>query len=269
MTKQPKPWFRKELAEITKYDWRDAVNAAPKWKRETILGRVATKIADFYNAELGYAFPSLNRLAAELNLTPEKVSLAISKMKREGALEKVHRREVSPEVAPKKGERGLFLKLNFGWAADMAELVSKPQFAKGEEGAALRDGRLRRQSRKLPVTDKNNLPVTDNQVPYDRREVDTLEGHPRDTDIRYEQENLGVYRREGERVNSYASAKDDDRHIPFPIPSSEEEFAEMMSMLFTGAELGPLALQRMRTLLATGRLTPAIVQGQQRRTDAA
>ncbi|AZO38627.1 MAG: hypothetical protein EOS81_10685 [Mesorhizobium sp.] len=208
MTKQPKPWFRKELVEMSKYDWRDAVNAAPKWKRETILGRVATKIADFYNPELGYAFPSLDRLAAELNLTPEKVSPAISKMKREGALEKVHRRDVPSEVAPKKGERGLFLKLNFSWAADMAERVSKPQFAKGEEAAALRDGRLRKQSRKLPVTDKNILPVTDNQVPYGHRKVDTLEGNLRDTKERSEQGKLGVYAREGkEQPNSYALAK--------------------------------------------------------------
>ncbi|UCI33219.1 hypothetical protein [Mesorhizobium sp. B4-1-4] len=208
MTKQPKPWFRKELADISKYDWRDAVNAAPKWKRETILGRVATKIADFYNPELGYAFPSLERLAAELNLTPEKVSPAITKLRAEGALDKVHRRDVPGNVAPKKGQRGLFLKLNFGWAAEMAERVSKPQFAKGEEAAALRDGRLRKQTRKLPVTDKNNLPVTDNQVPYGHRKVDTLEGNLSDTEIRSDGTELGVYAREGEeQTNSYARAK--------------------------------------------------------------
>lgn len=62
--------------------------------------------------------------------------------------------------------------------------------------------------------------------------------------------------------NGYASAKDDDQHIPFPVPSSQEELAAMMASLFVDASLGPLTLQRMRTLLSTGRLTPAIVQGQ-------
>ncbi|MFK0693083.1 hypothetical protein ACFX5Q_33850 [Mesorhizobium sp. IMUNJ 23033] len=209
MTKQPKPWFRKELAEITKYDWRDAVNAAPKWKRETILGRVATKIADFYNPELGYAFPSLERLAAELNLTPEKVSPAITKMRAEGALDKVHRRDVPANVAPKKGQRGLFLKLNFSWAAEMAERISKPQFAKGEEASALRDGRLRKQSRKLPVTGNDKLTVTGNQHPYGDRKVDTLEGNLRDTKDRSDGTELGVCTREGEGQlpNRYAQAK--------------------------------------------------------------
>ncbi|TIQ05720.1 hypothetical protein [Mesorhizobium sp.] len=68
--------------------------------------------------------------------------------------------------------------------------------------------------------------------------------------------------------NGYAAAKDDDQHIPFPIPSDPEEMATMMASLFADASLGPLALQRMRTLLSTGRLTPAIVNGN-RRTDAA
>ncbi|MER9733049.1 helix-turn-helix domain-containing protein [Mesorhizobium sp. M0217] len=68
--------------------------------------------------------------------------------------------------------------------------------------------------------------------------------------------------------NGYAAAKSDDLHIPFPSPSSEDELAAVMSSLFADVGLGPLTLQRMRTLLATGRLTPAIVQGQ-RRTEAA
>ncbi|MER9524128.1 hypothetical protein NKI96_11135 [Mesorhizobium sp. M0292] len=208
MSKQPKPWFRKELSEMTKYDWRDAVNAAPKWKRETILGRVATKIADFYNPEHGFAYPSLDRLAAELNLTPEKISPAISKMRADGALQKFHRRDVPATIAPRKGERGLFIKLNFSWAADMAELVSKPQFAKGEEGAALKDGRLRKQQRKIPVTGNDKLTVTGNRDPYGDRKVDTLEGNLRDTKDRSDGTELGAYMREGEeQTNSYAKAK--------------------------------------------------------------
>jgi hypothetical protein len=69
-------------------------------------------------------------------------------------------------------------------------------------------------------------------------------------------------------TNGYAAAKADDQGIPFPPPASEEELADMMSRLFTGFALGPLTMKRMRTLLAAGRLTPAIVEGQ-RRTDAA
>jgi hypothetical protein len=204
--KTPKPWFRKELSEMTKYDWRDAVNAAPGWKRETILGRVATKIADFYNPDLGFAFPSLERLAAELNLTPEKVSPAISKMRKAEALHKVHRRDVPAHIAPSKGDRGLFLVLNFGWAADMAERVSKPRFAKGEESAPLRAGRLRKQ-RKLTVTGNNKLTVTGNQYPHGDRKVDTLGGHLSDTSVRSDGANLGVYAREESKPNSYALAK--------------------------------------------------------------
>ncbi|UVC12842.1 hypothetical protein [Mesorhizobium onobrychidis] len=67
--------------------------------------------------------------------------------------------------------------------------------------------------------------------------------------------------------NGYAAAKDDHLHIPFPAPTSEEELAETFSKLFADYELGPHAMARMCTLLATGRLTPAIVQGQ--RSDAA
>jgi hypothetical protein len=204
--KTPKPWFRKERFEMTKYDWRDAVNAAPEWKRETILGRVATKIADFYNPELGFAFPSIERLAAELNLTPEKVSPAISKLRNAQALHKVHRRDVPADVAPKKGDLGLFLKLDFGWAADMAERVSKPKFAKGEESPTLRAGRLRKQ-RKLPVTGNNKLTVTGNHYPYGDRKVDTLGGNLSDTSDGSEGLRVSVYAREESTPNSYALAK--------------------------------------------------------------
>ncbi|MES0053414.1 hypothetical protein NKJ66_07290 [Mesorhizobium sp. M0078] len=62
--------------------------------------------------------------------------------------------------------------------------------------------------------------------------------------------------------NGYAAAKDNDLHIPFPAPASEEELAEEMATLFVDCALSPLTMSRMRTLLATGRLTPAIVQGQ-------
>lgn len=64
--------------------------------------------------------------------------------------------------------------------------------------------------------------------------------------------------------NGYAAAKDDDAHIPFPTPASEEELADMMSALFSDCALSPLTMSRMRKLLSTGRLTPAIVQGQRR-----
>lgn len=202
----PKPWFRKELSEMTKYDWRDAVNAAPEWKRETILGRVATKIADFYNPDLGFAFPSVDRLAAELNLTPEKVSPAITKLRKAEALDKVHRRDVPPHVAPNKGDRGLFLKLNFSWAADMAERLSKPKFAKGEEVPALRAGRLRKQ-RRITVTDNDKLTVTGNQHAYGDRKVDTLGGNLRDTSVGSEGLKVSVYAREEGRPNGYALAK--------------------------------------------------------------
>ncbi|MER9590936.1 helix-turn-helix domain-containing protein [Mesorhizobium australicum] len=67
--------------------------------------------------------------------------------------------------------------------------------------------------------------------------------------------------------NGYAT-KDDDLHIPFPAPSSEKELASTLSTLFAGYALSPLTMSRMRTLLASGRLTPAIVKGQ-RREDAA
>jgi hypothetical protein len=202
----PKPWFRKELSEMTKYDWRDAVNAAPEWKRETILGRVATKIADFYNPELGFAFPSVERLAAELNLNPEKISPAISKLRKAEALHKIHRRDVPAHVAPSKGDLGLFLKLDFGWAADMAERISKPKFAKGEESPSLRAGRLRKQ-RKLPVTGNNKLTVTGNQDPYGDRKVDTLGGNLSDTLDGSEGLKVSVYAREESKPNSYAVAK--------------------------------------------------------------
>jgi hypothetical protein len=61
--------------------------------------------------------------------------------------------------------------------------------------------------------------------------------------------------------NGYAT-KDDEQHIPFPPPSSEGELAETFSALFADCRLGPLAMTRMRKLLADGKLTPAIVQGQ-------
>ncbi|TPN38692.1 hypothetical protein FKO01_05020 [Mesorhizobium sp. B2-3-3] len=59
-----------------------------------------------------------------------------------------------------------------------------------------------------------------------------------------------------------AAGSDDDRHIPFPVPSSADELAATMSTLFADFTLGPLTISRMRTLLATGRLTRAIVEGQ-------
>lgn len=62
--------------------------------------------------------------------------------------------------------------------------------------------------------------------------------------------------------NGYATAKDDDLHLPFPMPSSEAELAETISTLFAGCALSPLTMSRMRTLLASGRLTRAIVDGQ-------
>ncbi|MHC1547781.1 hypothetical protein [Phyllobacterium sp. K27] len=168
-----KMWFQKELTELNKFDWRDAVNAVTEWKRETVVGRVAVKIADFYNPELGYAFPSLSRLAAELNYTDEKVSTAISKLRKGGALKKIHRNDVPDHIAPKKGERGLFFKLDFMWAFEVGEIIRNPAYAKGVESAALKAGRLRSQRSKITVTDNNSFTVTDNNNVYGHRKVDT------------------------------------------------------------------------------------------------
>lgn len=58
------------------------------------------------------------------------------------------------------------------------------------------------------------------------------------------------------------ATRDDDQHVPFPAPASEDDLAEMMSTLFADCQLSALTMSRMRKLLAEGRLTPAIVNGQ-------
>ncbi|RWE11559.1 MAG: hypothetical protein EOS61_15630 [Mesorhizobium sp.] len=58
------------------------------------------------------------------------------------------------------------------------------------------------------------------------------------------------------------ATRDDDQHVPFPAPASEDDLAAMMSTLFADCRLSALTMSRMRKLLAEGRLTPAIVQGQ-------
>ncbi|TRC92188.1 hypothetical protein FJV76_29330 [Mesorhizobium sp. WSM4303] len=74
----------------------------------------------------------------------------------------------------------------------------------------------------------------------------------------------GISSEEGENPSQVQNGLDPegDRHIPFPVPSSADELAAMMSTLFSDLTLGPLTMARMRTLLATGRLTRAIVEGQ-------
>lgn len=186
-----KMWFQKELNELNKFDWRDAVNAVTEWKRETVVGRVAVKIADFYNPELGYAYPSLSRLAAELNYTEEKVSTAISKLRKGGAIKKIHRNDVPDHIAPNKGERGLFFKLNFMWAFEVGEIIKNPAHAKGVESDALKEGRLRRQRAKITVTDNNMFTVTGNHNVYGDRKVDSLRGKLKDTKDGLDREELG------------------------------------------------------------------------------
>lgn len=68
--------------------------------------------------------------------------------------------------------------------------------------------------------------------------------------------------KEGSVPSNGYDTSDDDLHIPFPAPSSEKELAATFSTLFADCRLGPLAMTRMRKLLADGKLTPAIVQGQ-------
>lgn len=239
-----KAWFEKEYNELTKFDWRDAVNAISKWKRETILGRVAVKIADYYNPDSGYAYPSLSRLARDLNTTQEKVSAAISKLRRDGALMKIHRKDVPAEIAPLKGDRGLFLRLNFYWALEAGEIVGNPRFAKGKERADLRNGRIQHQSRKLPVTDKYELPVTDKYNLTCDRQVDTKGDTTLTPKEGYEIEGLGS------RVSSSTDK-------PLSVPITDHDGWAVIDKV--APDLDHVIREQMFRRLMAGNLRPSFI----------
>lgn len=65
-------------------------------------------------------------------------------------------------------------------------------------------------------------------------------------------------------INPYALAKDDDRHVPYPVPASVEELTATLQHLFEGCGLSPELIGAMRKMLTAGRLTPAMVEEQRR-----
>lgn len=91
-----------------------------------------------------------------------------------------------------------------------------------------------------------------------------------DIDPKYLRRNLGGIgsREEGQPIKvstvlSYGE-KDDDPHLPYPVPTSEDELLRMLAELFEGCHLSPAIMSAMRKMLTTGKLTPAIVEEQRR-----
>lgn len=63
--------------------------------------------------------------------------------------------------------------------------------------------------------------------------------------------------------SSYAEIEEDP-HLPYPIPESEQELMFMLSSLFDGCQLSAEIMQAMRKMLMAGKLTPAMVEEQRR-----
>ncbi len=94
-----------------------------------------------------------------------------------------------------------------------------------------------------------------------------------DIDPKYLRGNLGGLgsREEGHPIkvstaplNTYSLAKGDDRHVPYPAPTTAEELTSTLQRLFAGCQLSPEIMQAMRKMLTAGNLTPAIVEEQRR-----
>lgn len=91
-----------------------------------------------------------------------------------------------------------------------------------------------------------------------------------DIDPKYLRGNLGGLgsREEGQPIKvstalSYGDV-DDDPHLPYPVPTSEDELVHMLAELFEGCHLSAAIVSAMRKMLTTGKLTPAIVEEQRR-----
>lgn len=290
-----RPWS-KPLAEMSKYDWLTACCHNPRHRARTRDLRVAIALMQLADADTCLAWPTQESLAELSGLpTTRQVRSGLASLSGTGAIEKKKVSELSEEsrgkLAIKRRGRGVAYKLKLFWAQEILEAALSPATVRAEPvrlASSAKRGRAQTlaNARQRNVTERSEtLPSRLTTDRYQDAPNRTTAVHQkRTTTDRYQpdydsppntildtKDTIQGIEGKGDPLassNSYAAAKDDDQHVPFPIPSDPEEMATMMASLFADASLGPLALQRMRTLLSTGRLTPAIVNGN-RRTDAA
>ncbi len=83
--------------------------------------RLAILLWDYYNRELGYAYPSRQTLAERLDVDPTNVSHALTRLKRLGVIHIVSVKNISPSAAKSMGRRDRrahVYVLNIDWAED-------------------------------------------------------------------------------------------------------------------------------------------------------
>lgn len=235
-----------------KFDFEDMINADPR------CPKVALKVVRSYlpfirNFETDFAYRSIIDLRVDTALGPQAIIDARRALV-----------ELGYFVAEGKTGMGAErFRLSFAHEGQILDHrnISRDTLRRQDAERKERQ-RIKRQSARSVTKEAE---ITNEPRAYGNRR-DVIKGTVRN----YLEHNLeGISSEERERLkvgsvpsNGYAAAKHDDLHIPFPAPSSEDELASTLSTLFAGCALSPLTLSRMRTLLSSGRLTPAIVQGQ-------
>ncbi len=190
---------------LSKYDWGAACRFFPGFRNSPGAVRLAWLLCEFFNEEVGCAYPTRETLAEGLGAAPESVSKWLKLLSDGGAMTCLPKGALPADAQLKIGRnsrRAQVYILNFGWALSVLEyrdeLVS--QKVTSQPPSEPKGNRL-----DTPKGNQSVIPEGDGAVtliPYTHtldhtlKEKGALDGS-----------DLGVSAREKPKSNSYARAK--------------------------------------------------------------
>lgn len=189
---------------LSKYDWGAACRFFPAFRETPGAVRLAWQLCEFYNEEIGCAYPTRETLAEALGAAPESVSKWLKMLADGGAITCLAKGALPTDkqaLIGRNSRRAQVYILNFGWALDVLryreelaaqKVTSQPPFNSEGNHLVMPEGNQ-------SVIPKGGDPVT--LIPYTHTLEETLE------EGASERSKVSAYAREGENPSSNAYAK--------------------------------------------------------------
>lgn len=233
-----------------KLDLIETVNADPAMEASDV------KLIAAYAAVMGWpkreAWLSSSRARAMTGLSERQVSNSRSRLAGQNKARRTYLSEIR-----KDGLTTVF-RIENPWREDCRQHVAimTEQFREGQKERQAE----RRRVVRVPAT------VADTETDCPRNECSNVPATVAGNIPSYTPQDIALKKGEPIKVSSVPSYEEieDDPHLPYPIPHSEQELATMLSSLFDGCSLSPAIMAAMRKMLMAGKLTPAIVEEQRR-----
>lgn len=180
--------YDKALTKPRIMRWHEAVVVCEAFKNQAGCLRLVFVLADYFNDDLGYAFPSRESLSLRLGTHETTISTWTTRLRKEGALRTEPQSAVHEELQHHLDPRGLLYFPHFPWADAILE------------GRAARKGRLgARRVKRGTVAESTTDPVVESttQTGSEVHNTYNLAGIPMDNPSRAgsEVEGLSVYAR--------------------------------------------------------------------------